>query len=1001
MQVLKPENLKNKELENVKTIPAFDNDNEWAGIDVQTSLLDYINILKEGGSIGGSVTVEGKIDVQGDAKIGGDTEIFGDLTSYSNIDLSGLITTDISEQKTTIKGLDLEVDAKASFNNDAEFKGYVELGNNVHAETAPQGDKNVTRVANLDYVNEKAKDYATLAYLHENYVDNGTFSDTLEDYATKEGVTETLEDYVDKTYLEENYTDNEGLDTLKKGLEGQIKNISGIGRFLSGWDCTTGLATTNPQQSPYEYPNGSYFIIARVAKDGGTNYKPDGSSYTIGEASTTVEDLSVNVGDIYKFDNTTWQLIDLDNIDIADFAQDVAGVIRGSDKDGYVESEDGYGKVHGWDNVVKNTDFATDEKAGIVKTGENIKNEDGTISVPTIKTSSSTSSKPEDSSYIPGLVKSIHGQYPEVKIETLDDLDNANLKDDSFRGNIQAYAETGFLYTKVLKLKSGSDIQIACLASMLQNLDVVYVLNGVYNGGFKDSGSDSGLTIQLIYHGLLICKGGYFQMFDSDTGKHYFSSQIESSTPISWTEIDGTKVPAVLYSSKEPTDGTKISSSDLIVPTGYVVKVGDSVLTPTSLYEITALPIRGLIDQNYTVKITGNVGSGASITVDTSLSSTSTNPVQNKVINTALGNKVETGYTSSGGNIPVEKDTSNRGYVKAVLQNPNFDVLSSDVLNSLLSDTSNNKKRLVIRTHTNANGGWNVPMSFARNSTSDPIQGVHVFSTKNYETYIHQRGYAQSNGKATTFTSLNIVHSSSGLQLTGSYGTIATDGTTTSNESINVTLKSGGTGNSVLTDNGKYMVLSTYLNNYLSSYMPKGGGYFDGEIAGPSYGSDPVIYHVSGNTIYDVAESIRSGSSSFESTLYLPLRDLVTLPKQYTLYASGISLGYLWATEGQVFTTTSRDIEITMAPYFITSGMHLGNPKQNGYPNPSQTSWYNSFYVIFNLSASSSLSLTIIGLKDGPITKTFSKSSGVLMAHVFVCNYNETQIAHVSGTYIQ
>lgn len=35
-------------------------------------------------------------------------------------------------------------------------------------------------------------------------------------------------------------------------------------------------------------------------------------------------------------------------------------------------------------------------------------------------------------------------------------------------------------------------------------------------------------------------------------------------------------------------------------------------------------------------------GSDATVTIDAALSSTSTNPVQNKVINTALGNKVNT-----------------------------------------------------------------------------------------------------------------------------------------------------------------------------------------------------------------------------------------------------------------------------------------------------------------------------------------------------------------------
>ncbi len=77
------------------------------------------------------------------------------------------------------------------------------------------------------------------------------------------------------------------------------------GRFLSLWDCTTGLAETNPPISPYEYKTGDYFIVGVV---GATNYKPDGTSYVIGVASTTVETAEVAVDDTYFFDGTQWKL---------------------------------------------------------------------------------------------------------------------------------------------------------------------------------------------------------------------------------------------------------------------------------------------------------------------------------------------------------------------------------------------------------------------------------------------------------------------------------------------------------------------------------------------------------------------------------------------------------------------------------------------------------------------------------------------------------------------
>ena len=79
-----------------------------------------------------------------------------------------------------------------------------------------------------------------------------------------------------------------------------------VGRFLSLWDCSTGLAVTNPPESPYVYKTGDYFIVSNVSNS--TNYKPDGLSYTTGVASTTVETDTVSVDDIYFFDGAVWKL---------------------------------------------------------------------------------------------------------------------------------------------------------------------------------------------------------------------------------------------------------------------------------------------------------------------------------------------------------------------------------------------------------------------------------------------------------------------------------------------------------------------------------------------------------------------------------------------------------------------------------------------------------------------------------------------------------------------
>lgn len=88
-----------------------------------------------------------------------------------------------------------------------------------------------------------------------------------------------------------------------------VQPAAKIGRYLTGWNCATGLATTNPPTSPYEYTSGDYFFVSAVATGGASNYKPSGSSYTTGVASTTVETSPVSINDTYLYDGTNWTLL--------------------------------------------------------------------------------------------------------------------------------------------------------------------------------------------------------------------------------------------------------------------------------------------------------------------------------------------------------------------------------------------------------------------------------------------------------------------------------------------------------------------------------------------------------------------------------------------------------------------------------------------------------------------------------------------------------------------
>lgn len=103
--------------------------------------------------------------------------------------------------------------------------------------------------------------------------------------------------------------DVDGLSTELSDLQDQIDTLSGRGRFLSVWNCATGLPETDPETSPYEYKTGDYFIVGVVSTaDPAVNYKPDGSSYTTGVASTVVETGNVGVDDVYLYDGTNWLL---------------------------------------------------------------------------------------------------------------------------------------------------------------------------------------------------------------------------------------------------------------------------------------------------------------------------------------------------------------------------------------------------------------------------------------------------------------------------------------------------------------------------------------------------------------------------------------------------------------------------------------------------------------------------------------------------------------------
>lgn len=99
---------------------------------------------------------------------------------------------------------------------------------------------------------------------------------------------------------------------MGKELNDRLNNVESRGRFLSVWDCVTGLPETDPvgleTGDIYTYQRGDYYIVGNVASSGGTNYKPYGSSYTVGTASTTIETEVVEPNDTYIYDGSQWIL---------------------------------------------------------------------------------------------------------------------------------------------------------------------------------------------------------------------------------------------------------------------------------------------------------------------------------------------------------------------------------------------------------------------------------------------------------------------------------------------------------------------------------------------------------------------------------------------------------------------------------------------------------------------------------------------------------------------
>ena len=205
---------------------------------------------------------------------------------------------------------------------------------------------------------------------------------------------------------------------------------------------------------------------------------------------------------------------------------------------------------------------------------------------------------------------------------------------------------------------------------------------------------------------------------------------------------------------------------------------------------------------NVTVNVGSGGGTGGNITVDSALSSTSTNPVQNKVLYVALNNKLDKNGTAtyaardSSGNIissTYAKKTDLSSYVKSI--------------NNVKPDSAGNVNI------SNSGGGSNITVDSALDSASNnAIANKAVYAA--LDNKLDKTGTAAAATKATQDSYGNVIVNTYARKsdLSGYVKTINNMEPDT-NGNINISTGSGGTGTSITVDT----TLSSTSNNPIAN----------------------------------------------------------------------------------------------------------------------------------------------------------------------------------------
>ena len=166
-----------------------------------------------------------------------------------------------------------------------------------------QADWDQTDTDAPDYIKNKPTiptvNDATLT-IQKNWASVGTFTANASTNTAVNITVPNVINNVTSTSTSDALSANQG-----KLLQDQIDDLKAMGRFLSLWDCETGMPISFPLATPYNYQTWDYFLVENV--DTTTNYRPNGVQYT-GTASTTVETDEVEVWDLYIYDWAVWLL---------------------------------------------------------------------------------------------------------------------------------------------------------------------------------------------------------------------------------------------------------------------------------------------------------------------------------------------------------------------------------------------------------------------------------------------------------------------------------------------------------------------------------------------------------------------------------------------------------------------------------------------------------------------------------------------------------------------